>query len=55
LETIYADWWLYLNFFQPVRKLVAKERLKEIYEKLNPAALRRRIEDNLERLWRLHG
>jgi hypothetical protein len=26
LEAIYADWRRYVNFFQPVRKLVAKER-----------------------------
>jgi len=87
LEDIYADWRLYLNFFQPVRKLVAKERvgskvrkrydqaqtpyrrvlaspevgeaekgrLREIYRTLNPVVLQRRIEDNLEKLWRLHG
>jgi len=86
LGAIYADWRLYLNFFQPVRKLVAKERvgskvhkrydqaqtpyrrvlaspevaeaekerLGEIYRRLNPIALRRRIDDNLEQLWRLH-
>jgi len=85
LRAIYADWRLYLNFFQPVRKLVAKERVggkvrrwydqaqtpyrrvlaspevseakKErlggIYRRLNPVALRHRIEDNLEQLWRL--
>ena len=86
-EAIYADWRLYLNFFQPVRKLVAKERvgskvrrrydqartpyrrvlalpevsevekerLGAVYRRLNPVALRRRIDDNLEKLWRLHG
>ena len=27
LEAIYRDWRLYMNFFQPVRKLVAKERV----------------------------
>ena len=27
LETIYCDWQLFLNFFQPVRKLLVKERV----------------------------
>ncbi len=27
LEAIYTDWWLFLNFFQPVRKLISKERV----------------------------
>ena len=27
LEAIYTDWRLFLNFFQPVRKLVSKERV----------------------------
>lgn len=86
-EAIYTDWRLYLNFFQPVRKLMAKERvgskvrkrydraqtpcqrvlastevdevgkerLRELYRTLNPVALRRRIDENLEKLWRLHG
>ena len=85
LETIYRDWRLYVNFFQPVRKLPSKERvgcrvrkryneaktpyrrvlasvdvaeaekghLEEIYRTLNPVALRRRIEENLEKLWGL--
>ena len=76
-----------MNFFQPVRKLVekervgrevrkrydraqtpyqrvlaraevdevGKERLRELYRTLNPVALRRRIDENLERLWRLRG
>jgi len=32
-----------------------KGRLREIYRTLNPVVLQRRIEDNLEKLWRLHG
>ncbi len=84
-EAIYTDWQLYLNFFQPIRKLVAKERvgskvrkrydraqtpyqrvlastevdevekerLRGTYQTLNPAALRRRIDENLGKLWRL--
>jgi hypothetical protein len=82
LETIYEDLHAYVNFFQPVRKLIFKERrgakvykrydkaqtpyqraqastdvspitkvrLKQEYRQLNPAALRRRIDDNLKRL-----
>ncbi len=85
LQVIYTDWRLFVNFFQPVRKLVAKERLgskvrkrydeaktpyqrvltssdggeegkerlRGLYRTLNPVALRRRIEENLEKLWRL--
>jgi hypothetical protein len=85
LETIYADLRLYVNFFQPVLKLVHKERqggkvrkrydeaktphqrmmrspdvsakdklrLQHLYLELNPAALRRQIDANLKRLWRL--
>jgi len=85
LEAIYSDWRCYVNFFQPVRKLLSKERvggrvrklydeaktpyrrvlacedvaeaekvrLGEIYLTLNPVALRRRIEENLEKLWGL--
>lgn len=85
-QVIYTDWRLYLNLFQPVRKLVAKERvgskvrkcydraqtpcqrvlasaevdeaekerLREVYQTLNPAALRHRIDENLGKLWRLH-
>jgi len=26
-RAIYANWWLYLNFFQPIRKLVEKKRV----------------------------
>jgi hypothetical protein len=85
LEAIYADLRLYVNFFQPVLKLVHKERqgskvrkqydeaktphqrvmfspdvaakdklqLHHRYLQLNPAALRRQIDTNLKRLWRL--
>jgi hypothetical protein len=84
IEAIYQDWRLYVNFFQPVLKLVEKrrvdnkvrkrydtartpfqrvlespdvseedkERLRQIYARLNPVALRRRIDENLERLWK---
>jgi hypothetical protein len=84
IEAIYQDWRLYVNFFQPVLKLVEKrrvdnkvrkrydtartpfqrvlespdvseqdkERLHQIYALLNPVALRRRIDQNLERLWK---
>jgi len=84
IEAIYQDWRLYVNFFQPVLKLVEKrrvdnkvrkrydtartpfqrvlespdvseedkERLRQIYALLNPVALRRRIDENLERLWK---
>lgn len=84
-EAIYQDWRLYVNFFQPVLKLVDKhrvgskvikkydtartpyqrvlespdvseankERLRQPYPTLNPVALRRRIDENLEKLWRL--
>jgi hypothetical protein len=85
IRQIYQDWRLYLNFFQPVLKLVKKERvggkvrktydtaktpyrrvlasplvslknkarLQAIYATLNPVTLQRRINENLERLWRL--
>ena len=84
-ETIYHDWRLYVNFFQPVLKLLTKNRigskvikkydtartpyqrvlespdvseadkdlLRQIYPALNPVTLRRRIDQNLDRLWRL--
>lgn len=87
MRAIYMDWRLYVNFFQPIRKLLEKkrvgskvrkrydvaqtpyqrvlaspevdevdrERLRELYRTLNPVALRRRIEANLAKLWRLHG
>lgn len=85
LETIYEDLRLYVNFFQPVLKLIGKHRggskltkkydtartpyqrvlespdvaeedkkkLRELYLTLNPVTLRRRIDDNVERLWQL--
>lgn len=84
-QAIYADLRLYVNFFQPVMKLVHKERqgskvrkrydeaktphqrimaspdviakdklrLQHNYFQLNPAKLRRQIDANLRRLWRL--
>jgi hypothetical protein len=83
LESIYQDWRLYVNFFQPVLKLSAKEwignklirkydtartpyqrvlerpqvslarkaHLLNIYLSLNPAELRRRIDQNVLQLW----
>ncbi|MCS7240786.1 MAG: hypothetical protein NZ651_06050 [Candidatus Bipolaricaulota bacterium] len=27
IKTVYADWQLFLNFFQPVRKLLCKEQV----------------------------
>ena len=85
LETIHADLHAYVNFFQPVLKLVEKRRdgakiykrydlaqtpyqrtmaseavsglhkvrLQQAYRTLNPAQLRRQIDDNLRRLWHL--
>lgn len=85
LETIYDDLHAYVNFFQPVLKLVEKRRdgarlykrydvaqtphqravaadtvspfaqarLRVEYRSLNPAQLRRQIDDNLRRLWQL--
>ena len=85
LEAVYADLRLHVNFFQPVLKLVHKQRqgskvykrydeaktphqramilpdvpakdkmrLHQHYLQLNPAALRRQIDANLKRLWRL--
>jgi hypothetical protein len=32
-----------------------KEQLRKEYQELNPVVLQRRIEGNLEELWRLHG
>lgn len=84
-EAIYQDWRLYVNFFQPVLKLVekrrvgskvikkydtartpyqrvlesphisqeAKEHLRQLYPTLNPMALRQRIDENVQQLWRL--
>jgi hypothetical protein len=85
LRAIYQDRQLYVNFFQPVLKLIGKcrvgskvrkqydtartpyrrvlaspdvfeedkERLRQIYATLNPVALRQRIDENLETLWKL--
>lgn len=85
LEAIYRDLHAYINFFQPVLKLIYKERrgarvykkydeaktphqramlspdvsdickirLQHQYSLLNPAALKRQIDENLRRLWRL--
>lgn len=85
LATIHTDLHAYVNFFQPVRKLLSKERhgahlykkydpastpyrralaaedvgplaktrLSQEYQRLNPAALRRCIDENLRRLWQL--
>lgn len=85
IEAIYQDYRLYVNFFQPVLKLVEKQRidnrvrkrydtartpyrrvlessdvskegkecLDQVYHTLNPVALRKRIQANLEQLWNL--
>jgi hypothetical protein len=85
LEGIYDDLRLYINFFQPSFKLIAKERignktikrydpaktpyqrvlerkdisleakarLMNLYVQLNPAELRRRIDQNTAQLWKL--
>jgi hypothetical protein len=85
LTQLYADLRLYVNYFQPVRKLIYKERrgatihkkydlaqtphqrlmnstevdkhdklrLHQMYLALNPAALQRRIEETLKKLWLL--
>ena len=83
LESIYKDLRLYVNFFQPVLKLIGKERignqvirkydtartpyqrvleredvslarkahLLNLYLRLNPAELRRRIDEKVAQLW----
>jgi Integrase core domain len=83
LESIYQDLRLYINFFQPVLKLIGKERignkvirkydtaktpyqrvmerkdvplqrkarLLNMYLRLNPAELRRRIDEKVFQLW----
>ena len=83
LENIYTDLRLYVNPFQPVFKLIGKERignkvvrkydivrtpyqrvmerddvslvskahLLNLYLRLNPAELRRRIDENVAKLW----
>lgn len=85
LESIYDDLRLYINFFQPSLKLVAKERignkilkrydtaktpyqralerhdipleakarLVHLYIQLNPAELRRRIDQKIAQLWKI--
>jgi len=85
LESIYDDLRLYINFFQPSLKLIAKERignqthkrydpaktpyqrvidrndislqakarLMNLYLQLNPAELRRRIDQKMAKLWKL--
>lgn len=85
LESIYDDLRLYINFFQPSLKLIAKERignktikrydtaktpyqralerndipveakarLAHLYIQLNPAELRRRIDQKIAQLWKL--
>ena len=87
LGEIYRDWRLLVNFFTPVRKLIAKERvgarvrkvydraqtpyrrvlaskevpeeekdsLRAVYQGLNPVEIRRRMEENLRKLWGLNG
>ena len=85
LESVYDDLRLYINFFQPSLKLIAKERidkktykrydpaktpyqrvlerqdisleakarLAHLYVQLNPAELRRRIDQKIAKLWKL--
>lgn len=85
LESIYDDLRLYINFFQPSLKLIAKERidnktykrydpaktpyqrvlerqdisleakarLAHLYVQLNPAQLRRRIDQKIAKLWKI--
>jgi hypothetical protein len=85
LESIYDDLRLYINFFQPSCKLIAKERidnktikrydpaktpyqrvlerkdisfetkvrLAHLYVQLNPAELRRRIDQKIAKLWKI--
>jgi hypothetical protein len=85
LEGIYGDLRLYINFFQPCLKLIAKERignqtirrydpaktpyqrvlerkdislevkarLTHLYVQLNPAELRRRIDQKIAQLWQI--
>jgi len=83
LNEVYGYLRMYVNFFQPVLKLVSKERhgakvhksydvaqtpnerlsasgllapakqaeMEKLYQSLNPAELRRRIDQSLEKLW----
>jgi hypothetical protein len=85
LESIYDDLRLYVNFFQPSLKLIAKERIDKktrkrydtaktpyqrvlerkdisleakarlvhLYIQLNPAQLRRRIDQKIAKLWKI--
>lgn len=85
LQSIYQDLRLYINFFQPVLKLIGKERIgnkvirkydtartpyqrvmerKEVslerkahllnlYLQLNPAELRRRLDEKVAQLWKI--
>lgn len=85
LERVYDDLRLYINFFQPSFKLIAKERignrsikrydtaktpyqrvlerkdisleakakLMNLYVQLNPAELRRRIDQTIAKLWKI--
>ena len=85
LESIYDDLRLYINFFQPSLKLIAKERvgnktskrydtaktpyqrvlerndisledkarLAHLYVQLNPAELRRRMDQKIAQLWKI--
>lgn len=85
LESIYDDLRLYINFFQPSFKLIAKQRignktlkrydpaktpyqrilerkdisvkakarLMTLYLQLNPAELRRRIDQKTAKLWKI--
>ena len=87
LNAIYADLRLYTNFFQPVLKLIAKDRLGNriikrydtattpfrrvlasaevstadklrllnLYPQLNPVTLRDSIDQNVAKLWKIHG
>ncbi len=87
LDSIYDDLELYINFFQPSLKLVAKEqvgnqtikrydtaktpylrvlerqdisleakaRLVNLYVQLNPAELKRRIDQKIGKLWKISG
>lgn len=85
LESVYDDLRLYINFFQPVLKLIDKERignktirrydiaktpyqrvmerknipleakarLANIYVQLNPAELRRHLDEKTAKLWKI--
>ena len=68
LESIHKDLRLYINFFQPSFKLIAKDRignktikrydtvktrLMNLYLQFNPAELRRSIDQKTAKLWRI--